>query len=98
MMVAQPLKGNRAITFSVWIGAEMVRQKDPEHVIELIEHIEADIAELKRALGVDSKPINKRQKGKTPRSLYGIFPKSETTWEDFRAARRSWSRHQDESK
>jgi hypothetical protein len=71
----------------------MVRQKDQEHVLELIEHIEADIVELKRALGAESGPMNKKQKGKPSRPLYGIFPKSNASWKDFSTARRSWSRH-----
>ncbi len=76
----------------------MARQKDQEHVLELIEHIEADIVELKRALGAKSKLMSKRQQGEPRRSLYGIFPKSETTWKDFSAARKSWSRHEHGSK
>ncbi len=76
----------------------MARQNDQEHVLELIEHIEADIVELKRALTAESRPMNKRQKGRLPRPLYGIFPKSTASWNDFSAARRSWSRQYDSSK
>jgi|GEM_PF-4630673 hypothetical protein len=68
-----------------------------EKVNRLIEQLERDLVRLKRAIPASSRaPRAKNSARKKIKSLYGMFPPSDTTWEDFRMARASWSRRLDD--
>ena len=69
----------------------MARQINRQQLIELIEQLEANLEQLKRDLAAN--PAAKRRPvKKKPKSLYGTWPRADTTLADFREARQSWSR------
>lgn len=73
------------------------KTEDWKKVNRLIEQLERDLNRLKRAVPVSSRaPRGKTPARKKTKSLYGMFPPSDTTWEDFRMARASWSRRLDD--
>ncbi len=72
----------------------MAQPQDWARVYDLIEQMERDLTLLKRALPPHARKRRKTipSKRKPRRSLYGVFPPSNATLADFRAARKSWSR------
>jgi hypothetical protein len=73
------------------------KTEDWKKVQRLIEQLERDLNRLKRAVPKSSRaPRAKPTTRKKAKSLYGMFPPSDTTWEDFRMARASWSRRLDD--
>ncbi len=72
----------------------MAQEVDLQHLGELVEQLEANLQELKQALNAYNNPkaeLDTRDKDKASKSLYGIFPRSDVSWDDFRQARTSWS-------
>jgi hypothetical protein len=78
----------------------MTQQTELEHLYELVDQLEANLDALKDALNAYSRPNGKRlptrKRGPTG-SLYGIFPSTDVTFEDFREARESWSHKPEQS-
>ncbi|MEW5720045.1 MAG: hypothetical protein AB1817_15575 [Chloroflexota bacterium] len=73
----------------------MTQHVNQRRLLEILNQLELDLRELKRALS-SPYPRSERKvavKRKGGQSLYGIFPRSDATMQDFRAARQSWSRH-----
>ncbi|MCX7837896.1 MAG: hypothetical protein N2559_00340 [Anaerolineae bacterium] len=61
---------------------------DQQQLYDLIERIETNLKELRQLLTHYSAIPSKRR----AKSLYGIFPRTRITLNDFREARQSWSR------
>jgi len=73
----------------------MAQETTLEQLYEMVEQIESRIKMLKQALDTYARQNGKRKartKRRVMKSLYGIFPRSDVTWEDFREARHSWAR------
>ncbi len=69
----------------------MNESTDIQEVYKLVEHIEEELHVVRRLLE-QLQPAGEVPSPE-PRhrfSLYGIFPPSNATWEDFQAAKRSW--------
>jgi len=72
----------------------MSQQTNQTRLLKMLDQLELDLSELRRALTM-SHSQSKRKTGtkrKVSRSLYGVFPRSDATMQDFRQARQNWSR------
>ncbi len=69
----------------------MIRQRDQEHLYNVVQQLETNIRQIKRLLK-NQDGNGRTRKTKVRQSLYGIFPTTNVSMKDFRDARRSWSR------
>lgn len=71
----------------------MTQRTDQQQAYKLVEQLEANLKELKQVLGHPPRTtLRISKKHRVFKSLYGAFPRTRTTWTDFRDARQSWSR------